>query len=217
MPMRCDMKTIVCYGDSNTWGYIPGSAEERYPYDIRWTGVLQRLLGAEYHVIEEGLNGRTTCFEDPTWPDRNGFASLPVILESHFPMDLILIMLGSNDAKHIFPGKPYACGRALELYVRQIRGSGYGPDKKDPEILVVSPVLVRQCVTSDSFDPVMSVRFTQELGNVYRKYADALHVHFLDAAAIAQADDADGLHMNAQGHAAFARALQEKILSILEA
>ena len=55
MPMRCDMKTIVCYGDSNTWGYIPGSAEERYPYDIRWTGVLQRLLGAEYHVIEEGL------------------------------------------------------------------------------------------------------------------------------------------------------------------
>ncbi len=209
------MKAILCYGDSNTWGYIPASDEERYPRSVRWTGLLQESLGPDWHVIEEGLNGRTTCFDDPTWPGRNGYATLFPILESHFPLDLVVIMLGSNDAKHIFPGKPYACGRALELYVKQIRGHGYGPGKGDPEILVISPTLVKPCVVSDSFDPMTSAAFTKQLADVYRRYALALKVHFMDAAAVVEADDADGLHLNPDGHAVFARALQKEILRIL--
>ena len=211
------MKTILCFGDSNTWGYIPASAEERYPRDIRWTGVLQRLLGEDYYVIEDGLNGRTTCFDDPTWPGRNGYRQIYSALETHFPIDLVIIMLGSNDAKHIFPGKPYACGRALELYVKQIRGSGYGPGKGDPQILVISPPLIKSCVVSDSFDPASSTEFVKRLGDVYKRYADVLGVHFLDAAPLVEADDADGLHLNSQGHAVFAKALCAEVQQILNA
>ncbi|MBQ7487100.1 MAG: hypothetical protein IJT77_06380 [Clostridia bacterium] len=210
------MKNILCYGDSNTWGFIPASNEERYPVNIRWPGVLNTMLGGEYHVIEEGLNGRTTCFDDPSWPGRNGLTGLFAVLETHFPLDLIMIMLGTNDAKHIFPGKPYACGRAMKQYVRMIRGNGYGPGKGDPQILIVSPVLIKSTVVSDAFDPVTSVEFTQMLGDVYRKYAESLGVHFVDAAAFAEADDADGVHMNADTHLLFAERICKEVHSILD-
>ena len=209
------MKSILCYGDSNTWGYIPASAEERYPYAVRWTGILQKMLGENGRVIEEGLNGRTTCFDDPTWPGRNGYEGLCAVLESHFPLDLVVIMLGSNDAKQIFPGKPYACGRALERYVKMIRCGGYGPGKGIPQILIVSPILIKPSVISESFEPEAAAAFTQQLGGVYRRYAEAMNVHFLDAAAIAEADDADGLHLNPQGHRAVAEALFHEICGIL--
>ena len=210
------MKNILCYGDSNTWGFIPLTAEERYPYNVRWTGVLQKMLGEEYHVIEEGLNGRTTCFDDPTWPGRSGLDGLFAVLETHFPLDLVMIMLGTNDAKHIFPGKPYACGRAMKQYVRMLRGNGYGPGKGDPQILIVSPVYIKPTVVSDAFDPVTSTAFSHQLGGIYRNYAETLNVHFLDAAALAEADDADGIHMNADNHLAFAEGICREIWNILE-
>ena len=210
------MKTILCYGDSNTWGYIPASPEKRYPRNVRWTGVLQRLLGGDYYVIEDGLNGRTTCFDDPTWPGRNGYAQLYPALETHFPIDLVIIMLGSNDAKHIFPGKPYACGRTLELYVKMIRGGGYGPEKGEPQILVISPPLIKSTrVVSDSFDPVNSAEFVKSLNSVYKRYTDRLGVHYMDAAPLVEADDADGLHLNPQGHAILANAVYTKVQRIL--
>lgn len=209
------MKTILCYGDSNTWGYIPASNQERHPYHVRWTGLMQSMLGPDCRVIEEGLNGRTTCFDDPTWPGRNGYASLQGVLDSHFPLDLVIVMLGSNDAKRIFPGQPYACGRAVELYAKMIRGGGYGPGKGDPEILIVAPILIRPSVVSDSFDPAASVAFTRRLGEVYRRYAAAQNVHFFDAAPVTDADDADGLHMNPQGHRLMAEALCGKAREIL--
>lgn len=78
------MKTILCYGDSNTWGYIP-AAGERLPYEARWTGVLQKSLGDRCRVIEEGLNGRTTVWDDPFKPGRNGLKALRPILDTHAP------------------------------------------------------------------------------------------------------------------------------------
>ena len=209
------MKTILCYGDSNTWGYIPASAEERYPRDIRWTGILQKMLGKDYYVIEEGLNGRTTCFDDPTWPNRNGYAQFYSALETHFPIDLVIFMLGSNDAKHIFPGKPYACGRALEQYYKQIHGGGYGPDKSDPQFLVISPPLIKSCVVSDSFDSITSVKFVKQLSSVYKRYTDMLGIHYMDAAPLVEADEADGLHLNPQGHSVLANAICKEVQRIL--
>ena len=86
------MKTILCYGDSNTWGYIPGTGN-RYPRQVRWTGVLQNLLGEKFHVIEEGLNGRTTVMDDPTRIAKNGLPYLRPCLDSHAPIDLVVLML----------------------------------------------------------------------------------------------------------------------------
>ena len=92
------MRNILCYGDSNTWGYIPVKCE-RYPFDVRWTGVLQQELGAEYRIIEEGLNARTTAYEDPWSYWRNGKDYLPACLISQKPLDLLIISLGTNDLK----------------------------------------------------------------------------------------------------------------------
>src|SRR3954462_1773041 len=95
------MKTIVCFGDSNTWGYDPAS-NGRFGPTNRWTGVLQTALGSDYRVIEEGLNGRTTTVDDPIHDHRNGRHYLPPCLESHAPFDLVTIMLGTNDLKARF-------------------------------------------------------------------------------------------------------------------
>ena len=95
------MRTVLCYGDSNTWGYDPAT-RTRYPPHVRWTGVLATRLGAEYRVVEEGLNGRTTRWDDPIEPGRNGLTYLRPCIESHQPLDVIIIMLGTNDLKRRF-------------------------------------------------------------------------------------------------------------------
>ena len=95
------MTTILCYGDSNTYGYNPVNGL-RYPKDIRWTGVLQKLLGEEYAVIEEGCNGRTTVFEDVAEPWKAGLGYLKPCLNTHKPIDFVIMMLGSNDLKRVF-------------------------------------------------------------------------------------------------------------------
>ena len=92
------MKEILCFGDSNTHGYMPGVGT-RYPLDVRWSGRLAGLLGEGYHVVEEGLDGRTTAFEDELQPWRSGLGYIGGCVKSHAPLDLIIIMLGTNDAK----------------------------------------------------------------------------------------------------------------------
>ena len=95
------MTTILCYGDSNTYGYNPVNGL-RYPKDVRWTGVLQKLLGEQYAVIEEGCNGRTTVFEDIAEPWKAGLGYLKPCLNTHKPIDFVIMMLGSNDLKRMF-------------------------------------------------------------------------------------------------------------------
>ena len=96
LPRENLMRTILCFGDSNTWGDPPGG-NGRFAWHERWTGILQSSLGDGFRVIEEGLCGRTTCFDDPFSPNRNGLAYLTVALETHCPLDLLIIMLGTND------------------------------------------------------------------------------------------------------------------------
>ena len=97
------MKTIVCYGDSNTWGYMPKRERpqettlNRFPWGVRWTSLLQEQLGAAYRVVEEGLNGRTTMFDDPLDICRNGLESIDCCMLSKHPVDLVILMLGTND------------------------------------------------------------------------------------------------------------------------
>ncbi|MBQ9959278.1 MAG: acylhydrolase, partial [Oscillospiraceae bacterium] len=94
-------KRILCYGDSNTWGYI-GGVGERFGRDVRWTGRLQTLLGSDYTVIEEGLNSRTTVWDDPVEMHKNGYTYLMPCLQTHRPLDLVIIMLGTNDLERRF-------------------------------------------------------------------------------------------------------------------
>lgn len=116
------MRTVVCFGDSNTWGYVPGSGGERFPREQRWPTILQRLLGDEWEVIAEGLNGRTATIDRPDAEGRNGLPYLLPCLHSHAPVDTVVIFLGTNDVNFIADERVARCvARLVEIARREAR------------------------------------------------------------------------------------------------
>ena len=201
------MKSILAYGDSNTWGLIPGSSG-RFPWEVRWTGVLQRRC-RNVQVIEEGLCGRTTAFEDALRPGRKGYTALPLILESHAPLDAAVLMLGTNDCKPVYGAGAYAIGKGIGLCLDELEK--YLPAER---ILLVSPIDLGENVWRPEKDPEFcrgSVAVSRALKSVYRQIASERGTAFLAASDYAVADDADNEHLNRNGHAAFAAAVHEKL------
>jgi lysophospholipase L1-like esterase len=132
------MPTIVCYGDSNTYGYDAATAG-RFPPDVRWPGVLRRELGAEFEVIEEGLNGRTTIWDDPFVDGRNGRNYLGPCLQSHAPIDVVVIMLGTNDLKAFFRVSAAEIASGAGALVGIVQTSRAGPGGGEPLVLLIAP------------------------------------------------------------------------------
>jgi lysophospholipase L1-like esterase len=185
------LKTLVCFGDSNTWGYVPGSEGERFPREQRWPVILQRLLGDEWEVIAEGLNGRTATVERPDSEGRNGLPYLLPCLHSHAPVDLVAIFLGTNDVNFVDDDRVARCVARL---VRVVRGSEAGPSGRAPDVLVVCP---------PPFDG-------HALGP---SFASELDCELLDLDVIASyrvvGDDVE--HLDEAGHAAVAAAVAARI------
>ena len=141
------MKQIVCFGDSNTYGYIPENGE-RYPWGVRWTSLLNEKLGyGKYHIEEEGLCGRTTIFEDPLRDNRNGSHMLPALLETHQHADLIIVMLGTNDCKTVFGASADVIGKGITRLLDQIQE--YAPRAK---VLLMSPIYLGEKVWQEGYD-----------------------------------------------------------------
>ena len=132
------MKNILCFGDSNTFGTNPSGG--RWPLEVRWTGVLQTLLGPEYRIIEEGCGGRTTIFEDELEQDKDGRAQLRVALRSHKPLDLVVLMLGTNDMQHRFSMLPVDIAAAAAQLGHLAERYDYGAGYPVPRVLLVSPI-----------------------------------------------------------------------------
>ena len=191
------MPTILCFGDSNTWGHIPGVIEARYPFELRWTGRLQRLLGAEFRIIEEGLNGRTAALDDPEWPGRNGKEHLPMLLKTHDPVDLLIIMLGTNDLKARFNAPPFAIAQGVADLAILARDS----DSRVGAILLVAPP---QIVKTTNQDTVMTfagaLSKTGELAKHYANFAKELGCQFADAAEWVSSSAIDGVHLDETAH-----------------
>lgn len=213
------MKNILCFGDSNTWG-ANGATGERHPYEVRWTSILQKNLGAGYNIIPEGINGRTTVWEDPFKPCRNGSACLPYALLSHMPLDLAVIMLGTNDSKNFYRNSPFAVGKGIRTLIEMIQASDAGRGGKAPEILIMSPAPliagiqekasfdIREFADLDGHDPQAVSR---GLAAEYKLRADEYGCEFLDAGLHAEACAEDGVHLTAEAHKSLALAVCEKI------
>lgn len=213
------MKNILCYGDSNTWGADPMWSRQgvplRIPGDQRWTGVLQQELGTDYRVYECGLNNRTTAFEDTIMPDCNGLRTLPVVLNMTRPLDLVIIMLGTNDVKRRFCLGPADSTKAMEALVNCVRGGdcGYAPGKP-PKILIVAPAPIIEAVLEKEwgeFFGVGGIEMSRKLAAYYQPLAEKMGCAFLDAGQYAQAHPQDGVHLDKENH----RLLAEGMLPVV--
>jgi lysophospholipase L1-like esterase len=208
-------KTILCYGDSNTWGKIPGSENGRHPRSVRWTGILQNLLGDDFEIVSEGLCGRTLVALDPEKQHRTGFHDLHACLESADPLDLVIVMLGTNDTKLKYGLSASEIAEDLEEVIALIKHEKINLSKV-PELLIVCPPAPAVSLDEDrEADTKNSVELFKELPGLYEEVATRYGVHFLDAGKVATSDAIDGYHLNAEAHTSLARALEEKIKSIL--
>lgn len=192
------MKTILCYGDSLTWGY-DARRLGRHAYEDRWPSVLQARLGGEALVIAEGLNGRTTIFDDyASGADRNGARTFPTLLSTHAPLDLVIIMLGTNDLKPGICGRAHGAKQGMERLVRIVRGHDYPFPQPAPKVLIVAPPPV--CETENSDFASMfegAVEELRKLAGYYRQVAETCGCGFFDAGQVARTDPTDGVHLDA--------------------
>ena len=207
-------KRVLCFGDSNTWGFN-GEDGSRFEEDVRWTGILQRLLGAEYTVIEEGHNGRTTVWDDPIENRLAGLTYLWPCMESQSPFDLIIIMLGTNDTKTYFSQTAQNIADAAARLVRTAQASPFGRDQKSPQVLLAAPPLIDPHEALAHLFGRQAADKSRGFAAAFRKTADETGCHYLDAALYAKPGSADGLHLSRESHAALAQAMYEKVLSIL--
>ncbi len=204
-------KTILCFGDSNTWGWDPKS-EKRLELDKRWPGVVRKVVGNWYWVIEEGLSGRTTVIDDPMDAYRNGRNYLIPCLQSHEPLDLVVLMLGTNDLKQRFAMEPRDIVAGAESLVRLVLQSNTGPGSTAPKVLLVSPSLVTMSV-DDEFEG--AIEKSKQLGELYAQAARSNGVAFLDAARIVVPSRIDGVHWEAEEHQSFGLTVAEMVKQLL--
>lgn len=209
------MKDILCYGDSNTWGYVPADGS-RYDLHTRWAGVLRDLLGDGYHVVEDGNNGRTPVWEDPVMEDKDGLRYLDPCLVSHYPLDLVILMLGTNATKARFSATAWEIAKGMETLIHHVKKADCGPHGGAPEILLISPPLVADIPgthASREFGP-QAVEKTKLFAPYYEEIAQLNGVHFMDAAPYCEPSREDGLHLYPEGHRKLGEAVYQKVLEI---
>jgi lysophospholipase L1-like esterase len=206
-------RTIVCYGDSNTHGANPDpGVGTRLARDVRWPGVMRTALGEGYEVIEEALGGRCTVFDTPISPGRNGLAYLGPCLESHEPVDLVIIMLGTNDTKRVYGVTAAEIAVGAGLLVRVARGSLSGPGGTPPCVILVSPVpLGETTLHSEMWGFGASRSESQRLAAFYRIVAADHDVGYFDAGSVAEVSPLDGVHLDEAAHAALGAAMADAV------
>lgn len=187
----------------------------RYPRDIRWPGRLQELLGDGYHVIEEGCNGRTAIFYDPEEGWKNGLDYLKPCLNSHKPVDIVILMLGTNDLKEMFHATAEKIAEGAGILVRTIQDFLIVKQGIIPEIILVSPpeigVGIKDSAFSDSFGDNAGKQ-SKEFSKWYRKIAERYHCIFFDAAQYVIPSESDSVHLTPEGH----RILAEELCHVVK-
>lgn len=206
-------KRILCYGDSNTYGYIPTGG--RYDEHTRWPMRMQAVLGEGYAVIEEGFNGRTCVFDDPVEGGyKSGVRYLPPCLMSHNPLDAVIIMLGSNDTKARFGMTPMTIGQSMMQLVRVAKQYAVNEAGEASHIIVVAPPQIldnlMQTRHAECFGE-QAIAVSAGLARELRRITKLMRCDFFDAVPYAEVSALDAVHMTAQGHLRLGEAMAQKI------
>lgn len=217
-------KHILCYGDSNTHGYCadPGDCEDggiRFTENQRWPQLLQRALGEDYLVTEEGLSGRTTCFDDPLYEGLNGLNYITPCLKSHEVIDLLMIMLGTNDTKDRFCASAACIGLGMARLVKKAKDTDCWGGKAPNILIIVPPPIGAGMLTSAVAQTMgqLCVEKSRQLGESYREQCEPLGVSFLDAGALGcEFNTVDYMHLTSRGHAQLAEALAPMVPRLMK-
>jgi lysophospholipase L1-like esterase len=204
------MRSVLCYGDSNTWGAatVP-RPDDRYAPAERWPGVLRSELGPDWMVIEEGLNGRTTATDDPIEyaPDKNGRRILPVVLHTHKPLDVVVVMLGTNDFKARFAKTSWAIAEGAGVLIDIVRSEPVGRGGRKASAILVSPPVILDDLPNHAEMFAGGQQKSRDLARHYRTVAEARGVGFFDAQSVAECSRADGFHLDPAAHRSIGVAL----------
>ncbi len=208
-------KRILCFGDSYTWGYIPGTDHERFSEDIRYPKVLQTLLGDNFEVIEEGLNSRTLISDDkrPGKEGRNGREYLIPCLDSHDPLDLVIIMLGTNELKDVYNNTPEKIAELLEEYfVKVILSRKSQFQDKYPKLLIISLPVINETTEYAAARYLGGTEKSKKLSALYQELATRNNCHFVDGSQLKVG--IDGVHLPANSQTKLAEMLSREIKEI---
>lgn len=209
------MQTVLCYGDSNTYGYSPVDGE-RWSKGIRWTGILKDLLGTDYEVIEEGCNGRTTILEVPSDVWKNGLTYLKPCLNSHKPIDYFVMMLGTNDLKFQFGVGAKEVAKGAETLVEEVKDFSNSKNVKLPKIILISPPYIGEGICQSPFGndfDEKSVIESKKFAKYYEEVANRQGCIFVDAAKAVMPSLEDSLHLMPSEHKKLAHKIYEVIKS----
>ena len=210
------MKRILCYGDSNTWGYATAPRPDgRYSDTERWPRVMGAALGPDWSVIEEGLNGRTTVHADPIegmWLD--GSSTFTAILRSHMPLDAVAIMLGTNDLKARFSAGPYDIASGVGVLLKRLAHAEAGRNAGAPKALVICPPpILNNFGAFDFFGEMFAGGYQKSLRlrHFYETVAADNNAAFLDAGGLIKTSAYDGIHLDVEMQARLGQAVAEAV------
>lgn len=208
------MKTILCFGDSNTWGVVP-QENRRYNKSERWPCLLGSYLPEEWRIVEEGMPGRTTLYDDPASGFSSGLQALKQTLKSYLP-DLVVIMLGTNDLKASFGLSSSDISHSVAKLVEEASGF-HGEDKQiSPKILLVAPPAIHENGSFAQLFFTGAEEKSKEFAKHYRERAEEQGCDFFDAGQVVQTCPEEGVHWLAEQHQNMAKAIAPKVLEILK-
>ena len=202
------MRSVLCFGDSNTWGYDPETGA-RFARDVRWPGRLQTSLGSDWHVVEEGLNGRTATLDSPVALGKNGLTYLRPCLDSHAPLAAVLIALGTNDLAERYSLTATDVARAAALLAYVVARSEAGVDGAAPLPILVCPPRVGETTWEE--DWASAAAKSAALPERFRAVAAEGGFELIDLGEVTRFSHLDGIHLDADGHAAVAELVERTL------
>lgn len=205
---------IVCFGDSNTWGYIPATGE-RYPVELRWTSLLQKSLSDNFEIIEEGVNSRTTTFDDPKHKGKNGKAYLIPCLETHNPIDILVLFLGTNDLKERFDRTPAQIFESIEELIKTVQEYAWNKNKNQSKIVLVSPMIVDETVSGVEEKYKGAEEKSKHFPVGYQKIAKKYGLVFVNLQEFVKPSKKDGYHLDPESHMSIANKLEKVIKNVI--
>ena len=208
------IRRILCFGDSLTWGFDP-ETRARFPRESRWPGVMQRILGPDYEIIEEGQCGRTIATDDPAEGEKNGLKYVGPCMESHTPFDLMIIMLGSNDLKRKFSYPPIDVAGEMRRFLEKVTSYLHFHTDRTAQVFLIAPPHIgeniRDSWLGDMFGYEYGREKSMELAGWYEQLAQLFGTQYLNAADYVQVSPVDACHMDAENQRKLGQVLAERV------